>query len=110
MLEGRPRSAAFAQAHPPVGKMCASVLEGPGRTEPKLRQTAAEESGEVPPRYVKYLTKLKRHAYKITDEDVAALKREGSSEDEILEVSIAGALGAALLRLERGLQSLEKAP
>ena len=47
------------------------------------------------------------YAYKTTDEDVAALKRAGYSEDEIFEITLSATLGASLARLERGLALLD---
>jgi len=47
-----------------------------------------------------------RHAYKVTDEDLAGLLRAGNTEDALFEVTVAAALGAALGRLERGLAAL----
>ena len=46
------------------------------------------------------------HAYTVTDGDIAALQRSGSSDDALFEVTVAAALGAALGRLERGLAAL----
>ena len=50
--------------------------------------------------------KLTEHAYKVTDEDIAALKRAGYSEDQVFEITAATAVGAALLRLETGMRVL----
>ena len=49
---------------------------------------------------------MARHAYKLTDDDLNALRRAGSSEDAIFEITVSAALGAALDRLERGLAAL----
>lgn len=98
-------AAAFAVAHPCVGRLLRDVLEGPGVTSPGPRQAAAL-GGETPPEMRGYLDKVVHHAYRVTDEDIDALRAAGRSEDEILEVSIAAALGAALTRLERGLAAV----
>jgi alkylhydroperoxidase family enzyme len=50
--------------------------------------------------------KVAQHAYKVTDEDVAALQAAGNSDDAVFEVTVAAALGAALARLERGMAAL----
>ncbi len=47
-----------------------------------------------------------RHAWRVAPEDVAALRAAGLSEDAIYEATVAAALGAGLLRLERGLAAL----
>ena len=49
------------------------------------------------------------HAYKVTDEDLVALKRAGNSDDLLFEVTVSAALGAAMGRLERGLSALREA-
>jgi hypothetical protein len=95
------------------------VLGGKGVTPAALRQAAAaraaevaglppgEPAGEIPADLQKYVETIGLHAYRITDEDVEALKRAGYSDDEIFEVSISAALGAGMSRLERGLAALK---
>ena len=50
---------------------------------------------------------MTHHAWRCTDEDVAALKTAGYSEDQILEATLAAALGASLARFELGLSLLK---
>ena len=95
------------------------VFRGKGRTTPALRQAVAaraaevaglppgEPPGEIPADLRTYVETIGRHAYRITDEDVEALKRAGYSEDEIFEISLSAALGAGMSRLERGLAALK---
>ena len=54
-----------------------------------------------------YLQKVRHCAYRVTDEDVAALSEAGFSEDEIFEQTVSAAVGAGLLRLEAGLRAME---
>jgi len=54
----------------------------------------------------RYVDTVARHAFKVTDGDVAALQRAGYSDDALFEATVAAALGAALGRLERGLAAL----
>jgi hypothetical protein len=95
-----------------------AVLESQGVTERPLRRAVAaraaalcggpvseEASAEIPETLRAYVDSIALHAYRITDEDIAALCRE-RSEDEIFEVSVAAAMGAGLARLERGLAIL----
>jgi alkylhydroperoxidase family enzyme len=84
-----------------------SVLRGPGATPPGLRQAAATR-GELPPHLVAFVDKLHRQAYRITDEDLAAL-RAHCNEDELFEIIVAAAVGAASERLSAGLRALEDA-
>jgi len=93
-----------------------SVLTRPGDAETTLRraveaQAAArnEQADEIPAELKAYVEKVARHAYKVTDSDVEALKQAGYSEDAIFEITISAAVGAATARLERGLAALKGA-
>ena len=83
-----------------------AVLAGPGTLDPEIRRAAAERA-EVPEALRGYLDKVARHAYKVTDEDVDALRAAGYSEDQIFEATVSCALGACLRRLEAGLSTIE---
>jgi len=93
------------------------VLAAPGHTPRELRRavlaraarlglTPGPGGADVPAALAGYVDKVARHAYTVTDEDVAALQRAGTSDDALFEVTVAAALGAALGRLERGLAAL----
>ena len=71
----------------------------------RLRESALPER-EAPPEFVSYLSKVRLHAYKVTDADVHALKEAGHSEDEIFEHTVSTAVAAGLERLEAGLGAL----
>ena len=71
----------------------------------RLRQ-AAHPDRQAPPDFASYLDKVRRNAYKVTDEDIQALKDGGYSEDVIFEQTVAGAVAAGLERLETGLDVL----
>jgi alkylhydroperoxidase family enzyme len=71
----------------------------------RLRE-AARPDREAPPEFAVYLDKVRRHAYRVTDEDVEALKHAGYSEDEIFEQTVSAAVAAGLDRLEAGLRVL----
>ncbi len=80
------------------------VLEGPGTLDPAIRQAAAR--GDVPDDLAAYVDKVRRHAYKVTDEDVERLRVVGYSEDQIFELTIAAAYGAARSRLDAAMEAL----
>ena len=84
----------------------AAVLDGPGTTPETLRQAVAR--GEAPEELRALVDKIRRHAYQVTDEDLAAL---GGlySEDELFEIVIAASFGAAEHRLRAGLCALDDA-
>lgn len=92
-----------------VKRLTDAVLESRGETEPELRRAiAAREMSRVPDALKSYVEKVSQYAYKVTDDDIAALQRAGYSEDQIFEVTTAAAVGAALARMERGLSALEE--
>ena len=66
------------------------VTRGPGQTEPSLREAIAR--GEAPAELAALVEKVRRHAYKVTDEDIAALKAKWS-DDQIFEIVICAAIG-----------------
>lgn len=81
-----------------------AALEGSGVTPAALRWAAFHRRlEEMPVELRAYVDKVALHAYRVSDEDVEALKRAGHSEDAIFEITAAAALGAAIVRLERGL-------
>jgi alkylhydroperoxidase family enzyme len=71
----------------------------------RLRE-AAQPDRPAPFDFAPYLDKVRRHAYKVTDRDVQALKDAGHSEDEIFEQTVSAAVAAGLERLEAGLKAL----
>ena len=70
-----------------------------------LRQ-AARPDRQAPPDFAPYLDKVRRNAYKVTDEEIQALKDAGYSEDVIFEQTISVAVAAGLERLKVGLEVL----
>ncbi|MDX8149003.1 hypothetical protein SK854_43270 [Lentzea sp. BCCO 10_0061] len=77
-----------------------AVLEAPARTTPELRQAAA--AGDA---WGSYAATVRTASYRLTDEDIARLKQD-HTEDEIFEVTIAAAVGAALDHHDKGLELL----
>lgn len=103
-----------------VQRLIESVLRSSGATDPRLRQAVAARtaeagggppaagpaSGEIPPELAPLVEKIARHAYRVTEEELDALRRAGYSEDALFEIAVSGALGAGQVRLERGLAAL----
>ena len=83
-----------------------AALEGPGATSPELRQSLAR--GEPPSELAVLVEKIRRHAYRITDEDLDAL-RDRYTEDQLFEVIVAAVIGAAEERLRAAQRVLEEA-
>lgn len=83
------------------------ALDGPGKLSPGVRKAIAEERyEEAPPALRPYLEKVAHHAYRVTDEDVEALRQAGVTEDQIFEATVAAAVGAGMKRLRIGLAAL----
>jgi alkylhydroperoxidase family enzyme len=101
-----------------IQRLIDAVLTGAGDTQPDTRRAVetraaalggrpSETAGGLPAALDGYVDKVARHAYKVTDEDIAALGQAGYSPDAIFEVTLSAALGAGMSRLERGLALLK---
>jgi len=84
----------------------AALLRGAGACAAELRQACAR--GEAPDDLRALVEKIDRHAYEVTDEDLAALRAQ-YSEEQLFEIIVAAAFGAADRRLRAGLRALEEA-
>ncbi len=87
-------------------RVLATVLEGPGDTDPATRQAAAAGVG-VPADLQALVEKIHRHAYKVTDEDIARLQAT-YGDDRLFEIIVSAAVGASRARLAAGLQALNE--
>jgi hypothetical protein len=90
-----------------VQQLKEAVLSGSGALNPVVRK-AASLAAELPDALDPYVKKVVRHAYKVTDTDITALRRAGYSEDQIFEVTVSAALGSGLVRLGAGLRALRR--
>lgn len=88
-----------------VRRVADCVLSGPGHLDASLRQAAAA-GGPVPEPLAAFVDKVRRHAYRVTDEDIEALHRAGYSDDQIFEAAVSAAVGAGMLRLRAGLAAV----
>jgi alkylhydroperoxidase family enzyme len=82
------------------------VLEYDGALASDARR-AAFHGHELPEPMAAYAEKVRRHAYKVTDEDVDGLLSAGLSEDQVFELTVAVATGAGFERLDAGLRAIE---
>jgi len=83
------------------------VLQGPGESDPVIRRAAAGGAG-APSELQPLIEKIHRHAYKVTDEDVA-LAQAKYGDDQMFEIVVSAALGASRQRLLAGLRALDEA-
>jgi hypothetical protein len=84
-----------------------SVLAGPAQTTPILRQAVSRNEG-VPSDLASLVAKIHQHAYRVTDEDMAAAQAT-HGDDRMFEVVVSAAMGASRIRLDAGLAALEDA-
>ncbi len=104
-----------------VDALARSVFDGPGRvpagTRAAVRDHAARavagsadppQASGVPEPWARHVDAVVRHAYKVTDADVAALKAAGHTDDQVFETTVAAAVGAGVARLERALSLLKE--
>lgn len=63
----------------------------------------------LPPPLGAFVEKVALHADKVTDEDIAELRRAGYSEDAVFEITVCAAVGAGAARFERAMSALRGA-
>jgi hypothetical protein len=83
------------------------VLEGAGEMDPGIRHAAAKGTS-LPADLQSLVEKIHRHAYKVTDDDIARLQAK-YDDDQLFEIIVSAALGASHKRLHAGLEALEQA-
>ena len=85
--------------------LIARVRDGEGKASREARRAAFDkpETCDGP-----LLAKVAAHAYKVTDEDVAAAKAS-ASEDEVFELVVCTAIGQAKRQYDAAMAALEEA-
>lgn len=84
-----------------VANLRHAVLTAPAATAPVLR-TAVATGDMVPEPWRSYAETVRDASYKVTDADIVRLTAAGHTEDQIFEVTVAAALGAALRTFNAG--------
>lgn len=82
-----------------------AVLSAPATTDSALRRAAAA-GGQLPGPLASYAATVRDAAYRVTDADIAGLTAAGHTEDEIFEITVAAAVGAALRGFDAGRRAL----
>jgi hypothetical protein len=98
----------MADLEPHRRALIARVLDGDGRATPAQRR-AAFDNQRLDGALAALVDKIARHAYKVTDEDLAAARAEGLGEDELFELAACAAIGQANRQYETALAALEAA-
>src|SRR5215510_12741250 len=88
--------------------LLARILEGDGRAPPTQRRAAFDNAGLSEPLST-LIDKVAKHAYKVTDEDIAAASKSGLTEDKIFEVVVCAAIGQATRQYDTAVAALEAA-
>ena len=84
------------------------ILEGDGMASPAQRR-AAFDNAEFPEPVRTLIDKVTKRAYTVTDEDIAAVKASGLSEDQIFELVVCAAIGQATRQYDTALAALDVA-
>jgi alkylhydroperoxidase family enzyme len=84
----------------------AALLRGPGATAPELRQAVA--TGAPTPELAALVEQIRSRAYSVTDQDVELLKSRYTDE-QLFEIIVAAAFGAARDQLAAAHRALEDA-
>jgi alkylhydroperoxidase family enzyme len=74
---------------------------------PHETRLALATGRDVPPELRPYADKVARHAYRVTDGDLEALRSAGYDDDAIFELTVAVALGVGLHRRDVGLAAID---
>lgn len=85
------------------------LRSGRGELAPAARAAAIDADPLPDPLAQRYVEALRQHAYQITDRHLEELARAGWTDDEIFELTVAAAFGAAKRRLDAGLAALGEA-
>lgn len=87
-----------------VGNLRQVVLESPAVTSAATRSAAAM-GDPLPEPWASYAASVRDRSYGLTDADFERLNAAGHTEDEIFEVTVSAAVGAALRSLDAGLHA-----
>jgi alkylhydroperoxidase family enzyme len=88
--------------------LVARILEGDG-TASHAQRRAAFDNAAVAESLSTLVQKVAKHAYEVTDEDIAAARASGLSEDQIFEIVVCSAIGQATRQYDTALAALEAA-
>jgi hypothetical protein len=92
--------------HAEVMRRVHDAVLGADGSLPYETRLALAAGREIPDELKPYAEKVARHAYRITDRDIEALREAGYDDDAIFEVTVAVALGAGLYRRDVGLKAV----
>ena len=92
------RGTALGRYDAMVARLCESVLRAPATLDAARREAAAR--GDLEGAAAAFVRKVRDASYKVTDEDFAAMEASGLTEEQVFELTVSAALGAAKERLD----------
>ena len=84
------------------------ILDSDAMAPREMRRAAFDNEGLTEPTRT-LIDKVAKHSYQVTDDDVAAARKSGLSEDQIFEVVVCAAVGQASRQFENALAALTDA-
>src|SRR5262245_37151004 len=84
------------------------ILDGDGHASRAQRRAAFDNAGLAGP-LAALIEKVAHRPSQVTDEDVAAARRDGLSEDQLFEIVVCGAIGEATRQQDAALAALAAA-
>jgi alkylhydroperoxidase/carboxymuconolactone decarboxylase family protein YurZ len=85
------------------------TILGPAGKATQAARKAAFANADVAAPVRALVEKVAKHAYKIVDEDIAAAKAQGVTEDELFELVVCAAVGQASRQYDGALAALAAA-
>ncbi|MPZ85271.1 MAG: hypothetical protein GEV28_34750 [Actinophytocola sp.] len=93
----------------PIENLRHAVFHAPATTAPELRAAAGTGDGRTEP-WPSYTALVRDASYRVAESDITRLTAAGHTEDEIFEVTVAAAVGAALRSFDAGRRALGNDP
>jgi hypothetical protein len=84
------------------------ILEGTGTASRVQRRAGFEDSGLAEPLRT-LIDKVAKRPYRVIDDDIAAAKASGLTEDQIFEIVVCAAIGQAMRQHDSALAALDAA-
>lgn len=85
-----------------------AILDADGVTDRATRRRAFEGEG-APGAIAGFIATVQRHAYRVDDDMVAAVRRAGLDDDAIFELTVATAVGEATRQFDAAMAALDAA-
>jgi hypothetical protein len=89
-------------------ELVARVLDSDATAPAALRRSAFDDAGADEPMRT-LIEKVAHRSYAVSDEDVAAVRAAGFSEDQIFEIMVCAAVGQADRQYKNGIAALATA-